>query len=84
MVPRLLTKSAFVMPVTKASFEYSHHQDEADFARQAKGNTLTDTRVGDREGVVGLVRRNVDVELRIALQHRLVGEGLEADLVQRV
>jgi len=26
----------------------------------------------------------VNVELRVGLQHRLVGEGLEADLVERI
>lgn len=45
---------------------------------------LTDTRVGDRERVVGLIGCDVDVELRVALQHRLVSERLEADLVQGV
>jgi len=29
-------------------------------------------------------RDDVDVELRVGLQHRLVGEGLEADLVERI
>ena len=36
-----------------------------------------DARVDDCEGVVGLVWNDVDVQLRVAFQDSLVGEGLE-------
>mmetsp|Transcript_28972 Transcript_28972/g.61126 ORF Transcript_28972/g.61126 Transcript_28972/m.61126 type:complete len:729 (-) Transcript_28972:69-2255(-) len=42
------------------------------------------TRVDDRQGVVGLVRDDVDEELRLGLELALVREPLEADLVQGI
>ena len=41
-------------------------------------------RVGDRQRVVRLVRDDVDVQLMVRLQQRLVRERLEADLVKRI
>lgn len=41
-----------------------------------------DTRVAQGEGVVGLVRDDLDLELRIAVEDRLVLQGHVANLVE--
>merc|ERR1719487_1089894 len=43
-----------------------------------------DARVDDRQRVVRLVRHQADEELGVRVEHRLVGERLVADLVERV
>ena len=43
-----------------------------------------DARVNDGERVVRLVRHEADVQLRVGVEHRLVGERLVAHLVERV
>lgn len=47
---------------------------------------LTDSRVDDGEGVVGLVGNDVDVELRVGLQEVLIRvlQVLELDLVEGI
>mmetsp|Transcript_40565 Transcript_40565/g.79943 ORF Transcript_40565/g.79943 Transcript_40565/m.79943 type:complete len:755 (+) Transcript_40565:170-2434(+) len=44
----------------------------------------TDPGILNGEGVVGLVRHNADVVVRVVLHHLMVGEGLVTDLIESI
>ena len=83
MVPKLFTRSAFVIPAIELTRCHGAIILAEETSQKPRNEgKLTDARVGDGERVVGLVGGNVNVELRVALQDALVREALETDLVQ--
>lgn len=85
MVPKLFTRSAFVIPAQRQNNLNMHSSCYQTQQAKSEGRAkLTDARVGDGQCVVGLVGCDVNVELWVALQDALVREALEANLVQRI